>query len=286
VFRPYRDRLVLAAHWGSANHPGIARCRERFDDVLARAGKGYAEVGMMTMVDEERDWHGWAQESIAQLQRYKERGRIGAIGMSGHNPATAMHAVRSGLIDVLMFPINMVGHGDEELAALYQACTDQGVGLVAMKVYNGGTLFTASGKPSGITPAHCLAYVLSLPVATTVPGPKNAEEMGATLHYLEASEAEKDYRPVVGNLRERLAGQCVYCHHCLPCPEGIEMGWLIWHVDQTLARSVEELKASYAGFPAKGSTCTACGVCLERCPFGVDIPAKMRRAAELFEAQV
>jgi predicted aldo/keto reductase-like oxidoreductase len=127
--------------------------------------------------------------------------------------------------------------------------------------------------------------VFSLPVSTAVPGPKNAQEWRATLHYLEATDEQKDYRSILGDLHDRLAGQCVYCHHCLPCPEGIEIGWVIWHVDQTPGRDINQVKEWYSGFPVKASACVECGVCVERCPFEVDIVAKMREAVEVFEKQ-
>jgi predicted aldo/keto reductase-like oxidoreductase len=34
---------------------------------------------------------------------------------------------------------------------------------------------------------------------------------------------------------------------------------------------------------AKGSDCSECGVCVERCPFQVDIIGKMKRAVEVLE---
>jgi predicted aldo/keto reductase-like oxidoreductase len=88
---------------------------------------------------------------------------------------------------------------------------------------------------------------------------------------------------VLSNLRDRLAGQCVYCHHCLPCPENIDIGWVIWHVDQVRGRDVAQVREWYAEFPVKASACVECGVCLERCPFDVDIYAKLREAVALFE---
>jgi len=39
----------------------------------------------------------------------------------------------------------------------------------------------------------------------------------------------------------------------------------------------------YASRPVKASACVECEVCLERCPFDVDIIGKMRRAVEVFE---
>jgi predicted aldo/keto reductase-like oxidoreductase len=59
---------------------------------------------------------------------------------------------------------------------------------------------------------------------------------------------------------------------------------VIWYLDQMPARGIEQIKEWYAGFPIKASACAECGVCEERCPFDVEIIAKMREAAAVFEA--
>ncbi len=284
LFRAYRSKLVLAAHWGSGPEYDLDFCRRTFANVLRSVGNDYVDVAMMTMIDDgARKGREWREASLEHLRRYQEQGHVGLIGGSAHDPVLAREAVTSGLLDVLMFPVNMLGYDHPPERELYQACVDHGVSLVAMKPYHGGTLLSLNGQASGITPAQCLHYVFSLPVATAVPGPKNGEEWQATLHYLQASEAEKDFHPVLATMHDRLAGQCVYCHHCLPCPEGIEVGWMMWYVDQAAGQSPEELKPWYDGLPVKASACTECGACLGRCPFGVDIITKMRRAVELFE---
>jgi predicted aldo/keto reductase-like oxidoreductase len=153
-----------------------------------------------------------------------------------------------------------------------------------MKVYHGGTLLSIKGRSTGITPAQCMDYVLSLDqVSTVVPGPKTLAEWQATLGYLTATAAERDFRPVLAGLPERLAGQCVYCHHCLPCPQGIEIGWALWLLDQAWTGLTPELQASYDRFSVKASACNQCGDCLSRCAFGVDILGKLAEAANLFE---
>jgi predicted aldo/keto reductase-like oxidoreductase len=282
LYRKYRDNLVLAAHWGAGERYDLDYCRSTFDRLLSFVGG--VEVAMMTMIDDgARQGRPWREASLEILRRYQEQGRVGLIGGSAHDAAIAREAVGSGLIDVLMFPINLLGHDDEQTRALIQACADHGTGLVAMKPYHGGTLFWANGEPTGITPAHCLHYLFSLPLSTTVPGPKTLAEWQATLRAADASPAERDYRPVLDSLHDRLAGQCVYCHHCLPCPEGIEIGWVIWHVDQARGGDLEQVRESYAGFPVKASACIECGLCLERCPFDVEIMAKLRQAVTLFE---
>jgi predicted aldo/keto reductase-like oxidoreductase len=284
VFRPFRERFVVAAHWGGGADWSVDRSQRAFDNVLAQLGNGYAEVAMITMIDSMEAWTGWATESASRLGRYREQGRVGHIGLSGHVESVAIAAVRSGLIDVLMFPVNLVGHDEEENRAVRRACAEEKVGLVAMKPYHGGTLLLAKGQPSGITPSQCLAYVLDQEVATTVPGPRTVAEMQATLGYLEASVEERAYGAVVEGLHEILAGQCVYCHHCLPCPLEIPVGWIMWQVDYARHGLSDDLKGWYNSHPAKASACTECGDCLARCPFDVDIYAQLRKAVELFEA--
>ena len=290
VLRLYRDKLVLAAHWGGGPRYDMDYCRRTFANILSCVGNYYVEVAMLTMVDTERKWNVWAQAAMEHLLRYKERGHIGAIAMSTHRAPMALKAVNSGLIDALLFPLNLTSHVVEPEIALCQACADQGIGLVAMKPYRGGTLFVADGEPSGITPAQCLHYVLSLPVSTTVPGVKNVEELRAALHYWEATDEEKNYGPVLTDVHRYLEGRCTSCNHCLPCPQEIDIAqvmglvfWAQWALEEDNDEK-EEILTAYAALQAKASECVECGDCMERCPFEVGIIAKMRTAAEVFES--
>ncbi len=278
VWMEHRKRFVAAIHWGG-DLAQMEPCRQHFDGMLSRLCGGYAEVGIVTMVDTEVKWRGYAQEALERLRRYQEQGRIGAVGVSSHYTAMALKMVQSGLVDVLMVQVNLFRHHDENLA-LYRACADRGVGLVAMKPYAGGQVFI---KTPPIGPAQCLAYVLSQPVSTVAAGVKNAEEMAAALHYWEASEEERNYHAALDHIRDYLVGDCIYCNHCLPCPQGINVGSIIQMADTAQYFPQEEIRAEYAAVEAKASACVECGECLERCPFGVDVMAKMRAAVGLFE---
>jgi hypothetical protein len=176
AIRRHRERLVLALHWGFVYHEPVDHCQSSFDQALDRLGNGCAEVAMLTMVDTESLWENWAMQGIEQLDRYQRDGRVGFIGLSNHNADVALMAVESGLIDVLMFPVNLYQHDqDQKRTALLETCTEHQVGIVAMKPYYGGRLLGTEGRPTGITPAQCLHYALSQPVSTAVPGVRNVE---------------------------------------------------------------------------------------------------------------
>jgi predicted aldo/keto reductase-like oxidoreductase len=49
---------------------------------------------------------------------------------------------------------------------------------------------------------------------------------------------------------------------------------------------LDEIMAEYASIPARASACTECGECMERCPFDVDVVAKMRTAVDFFERRI
>jgi predicted aldo/keto reductase-like oxidoreductase len=283
VIAPIRERLSLAVGWRFALLQDMDKARRDFEDQLALVGNGYAEVAMIRVVDFEEQWTGWVQESLEELSHFKAQRRVGHIGLSGHFPAVARMAVESGLIDVVMYEISLVSHGNAEVDALCEACVDNDVGLVAMKPYHGGTLLNCDGQPTSITPVQCLAYTLCQPVATTVPGAKDVEELRATLHTLESTEAEKDWQAAIPLMHQDLAGRCVQCNHCLPCPADVDIGQTILLVGFAAWALSDELRAWYDSLPTRASACTECGICMDRCPFDVDIVAKMRDAVEIFE---
>jgi uncharacterized protein len=287
--RRHRERLVLTLHWGFVYHEPADRCQLCLDQALKCLGNGYAEIAMITMVDTEPLWRNWAMQGIKRLEQYRRDGRVGFIGLSSHNVDVARMAVESGLIDVLMFPVNLYQHyGDQKRIEFLQTCAEHQVGVVAMKPYYGGRLVTTGGRPTGITPAQCLHYVLSQPVATAVPGARNADQMRQTLGYLEASNEERQFGPLYDELTERLRGQCVGCLHCLPCPQEIDIPGVIENLEYVefysgSPWSEQFNREYYARRSPKASDCIECAVCLERCPFGVDVIGKMRRAVEVFE---
>jgi predicted aldo/keto reductase-like oxidoreductase len=287
ALQTHREKLVLAAHWGwgpghNGDIDGAQRC---FDQVLARTGNGYAEVAIISTIDTEEQWDDWGRRAGERLGQYKKQGRVGHIGMSGHFVSTALKAVHGGLIDVLMYGINLTEHGNAEIDALLRACVKHDVGAVAMKPYYGGALLNYNGRPTSITPAQCLAYTLSRAVATAVAGVKNAKELCATLHYLAADEGEKDWGVAVPLMHEGLAGHCVRCGHCLPCPVDIDIGATILFAGFAQWEGVTDgLRAWYGTLPVRASECIECGDCIERCPFGVDVIAKMRELVSLYEA--
>lgn len=303
ALRPHRDKwrvqIHLGAEGGDGGAPDLARSMETLDWLLGELG-GYAEVVTLMMMDWDRLWDGWAQEALALLQPYKASGRIGYIGIAGHHAAVVRRAIESGKVDVLMYPINLASHAVEGNAALYAACREHNVGLVAMKPYAGGMFFLAGqsvflhwvqaggqalqvDKLEQITPPRCLEYVLQQPVSTIVPGVKSVAELQEALAYYDTPVAERDYAQIIQHIHHFTMGQCVYCNHCLPCAVNINIGETLRLLDEAINGVTPELQARYDALTVAASDCIACYECHERCPYEVDVVSKMKEAAALYE---
>jgi predicted aldo/keto reductase-like oxidoreductase len=314
-----RYQVMIAGHLGSAFGDGqYYRTRDLdisesfFHDLLNRLQTDYIDVLMLHYVDEpdEYDVIFKSGEFLKLAQRLKGEGKARFIGMSSHRMPSSLKAVKSGYIDVLMYPVNPVFDTlsgslsleetlDEkwsdqsqkpqtklkiERRELYQACAAYDVGIIAMKPYAAGRLFNPSNA-SGIvlTPVQCLHYALSQPgVCTVVPGCKDVGEMKAAIAYLDASDEERDYSLINASSFWKLQGSCMYCNHCLPCPVGIDIGTITRLADIANYKTSSIITSQYESLATLASECTQCGVCMERCPFDVDVTSNMINAAEVF----
>ncbi len=286
-----RDRLVLAGHLGCAETDGqyrrsrdIEENRRLFHDLLTRLQTDHVDILVLQNVDPGDDYEqlvvpGGLLDLARSLQR---EGKARYLGLSCHDAALARQAVESGQLDVLMYPVNPAAATEPGAAELFEACMRRGVGLVAMKPFGGGELLQPQ-NPNRATPVQCLAYTLSrVGVSTAVPGVQSVAELRAALAYLEATPAEKDFQALVAGAGAA-TGSCVYCNHCLPCPSGIDIGRTTRLLVTAGYGLTAGLRAEYAALPALASECSECGICAERCPFGVDVIENMRQAARLLE---
>ena len=311
AFRGLRERVLLAAHLGSTDKGGqyyktrtVKRCQTSFLDVLRRLDTEYVDVLFLHNFNALNDWDRASRSGFLDLaQRLRQQGKTRFLGISGHYHELFEMAVESGLVDLIMLPVNLFNHAMPGRGDLLDLCARQKVGVVAMKPYGGGRLLNKRGSlrvpkyqtsgeafqvriASEVTPAQCLSYVLAQRgVSVALAGVKNREELAAAIHTLEASEAERDFSGLLADFGRYVEGECTYCNHCLPCPVVIDIGQINRMLDLAELGLTASLQAAYATLPVKASACTECGACTMRCPFGVDVVARMWEAVRVFEGE-
>ena len=170
--RGRRGKFVLQAHlctvWQEGQYKRtreIGEVKASFEDLLKRLATDYIDIGMIHYVDSLEDWEAVAGGPVMEYAReLQAQGKIRYIGLSSHNPAAAMQAVQSGLIDVLMFSVNpcydlqpanedcyalwdgknydrQLVNMDPEREALYETCSRLGVAITVMKAFAGRKSF-------------------------------------------------------------------------------------------------------------------------------------------------
>lgn len=317
--RGRRGKFVLQAHlctvWQEGQYKRtreIGEVKASFEDLLTRLATDYIDIGMIHYVDSLEDWEAVAGGPVmAYAREMQAQGKIRYIGLSSHNPAAAMQAVQSGLIDVLMFSVNpcydlqpanedcyalwdgknydrQLVNMDPEREALYETCSRLGVAITVMKAFGCGDLLDEELSPAGkaLTVNQCLHYALTRPgVAAVMSGAHTVDELEKCLEYTTAADVEKDYAAAFAALPKiSWEGHCMYCGHCAPCPQGIDVAAVTKFLNLTKAQNSvpETVREHYAALRHHAGECVKCGACEKRCPFKVTVIQNMQEAVKVF----
>ncbi len=316
-----RDRMYIQGHfrsiwkdgqYGRTMDPAVVKIH--FEDLLRRMQTDYIDIGMIHMIDNVREYEAIFNGPIMEYaQELKQKGIIRTLGVSCHNPVQALSAVKTGLVDVLMFSINPAYDVLNENAErprslsnrffdsveqisgintvreeLYRYCACNGIGLTVMKSLAGGALLSADTSPFGqaMTVQQCMHYALSRPgVSSVLVGMETPAHVEDCLRYETMTEQEKDYSFIFSaEPRFSMEGRCMYCNHCLPCASQINIAQLSKYLDLALVSGTPSptLQAHYEALDHYASECLQCGQCETQCPFHVPIMTRMEQAQKLF----
>ena len=319
ALRGRREKFIAQSHicsvWQNGQYKRTRKISEviaGFEESLKQLQTNYIDVGMIHYCDALDDWRTIETGGVLDYAReLKAAGKIHHIGLSSHNPQVALKAVESGAIEVLMFSVNPcydlmpasedvnelwneanyeahLTNMDKDRQRLYETCQRLGVGITVMKCFGGGDLLDAELSPAGValTANQCIHYALSRPgVAVVLAGAHSVEQLKQSIAYEDASAEEKDYALTFASFPKiSWQGHCVYCSHCAPCVKKIDIAYVTKFLHLTEAQSSvpETVREHYAALNHHAGECIQCGVCETRCPFGVNIRANMKRAAQVF----
>ena len=321
ALRGRRDQMAIQGHfraiWKNGQYGRTLDAGETelfFTDLLERLETNYIDIGMLHMVDNDKDLEAIQEGGILEYAlQLKEKGVIKKLGMSSRNSETALKAVKAGLLDGLMLSVSpaydlipaeetsiqltketlLAGARsgmDPVRAALYRECEMRGVAITTMKTFGAGLLLDARSSPFGVSMSiyQCIHYALTRPaVASAMLGMQTAQEVMCAAGYDKASAQEKDYTKILTlSPAFSAAGQCVYCNHCLPCPAGLNIGQINKYLDLAEMGGVSPtLQGHYDSLPHQASECLHCATCEKSCPFGVKIVRRMKRAVAVFETK-
>ncbi|MCL1790659.1 MAG: aldo/keto reductase [Peptococcaceae bacterium] len=229
------------------------------------------------------------------LKQKQEEGVIRRLGFSYHGGTELLgRLVERYPFDFAQLQINYVDWDLQNAGHHYEIVTAKGIPVIVMEPVRGGALATLTesareifrAADAGASPASwALRYCASLPnVFCILSGMTTLEQLKdnvATLSgFKPLSEAEYDVinRALVAY---RSAGvvPCTACGYCMDCPSGVDIPrvfglfneWRATGNNTEYSIGVEQL-----GEEKNAGRCTACGVCVDLCPQGINIPEWMQ----------
>ena len=288
VLKRDRARCVVAT---KTRATGAEDARRRVEEDLRALDTDYIDVFMLRCYTHEMLQAylapGGAFDGLLQAQ---QAGQIRFIGLSNHgDPGVLVAGIETGLVDVVLFPLNIVRR--EALETLIPVAQAHDVGLVVMKPLSVGKIPAEIG----------LRWLANQPIHTMVPGMSSLEHLALDVAAVEQEPLalSPSERAEVARCRRELDRRtCRICQGVCQavCDQGMQIDWMIHHdvlyehyrnlgleafLDASLTSWVKgSVEAHFARRLAAVQACTRCGLCEERCPHQVPILDMLERMLE------
>lgn len=226
AIEPYRQDIVLQTHIGTGEKGkkpqrdrDFDRNKKFFGRTLSLFKTDYVDILNVQFVKEKEYNHLTNKKGLLTLaNQFKKEGKVRFIGLSTHNATIGLKAIEDKLVDIIMFPINMINHNLEYRSELLSSIKKSNIGLIGIKPFAGGkllennhTVYIAKYQtgglsmrkkiPKNISIYNCIHYCLNQEgVSTIIPGVHKKEELDEILQYFDVPNDEKEYSTVIKEL--------------------------------------------------------------------------------------
>ncbi|HEY3277079.1 MAG TPA: aldo/keto reductase [Syntrophorhabdaceae bacterium] len=279
-----RDKVFLAtkAAWISPEH-----ITADVETSLKKLRTDYIDVIQLHNVDSNSKARALARETREVLKGLRAQGKVRYVGLTTHtNQADVLNAMAADpekFYDTVAVGYNFKSPPGIKEAIARAALT--GVGVIAMKTQAGGYKTEALGPLSPHQAALKWA-LLDQNVTAAIPGMKDMAMVEEDTAVMGMKFTASDARILT---RYSHAVEGIYCRLCADCEATCPGHVAISTVNRSLMYlegygSAELARSTYKeiGKEASPSVCIGCAVCKARCVHGLNIRAKMEKAATCF----
>lgn len=205
-----------------------------------------------------------AYQGALQAQR---EGKIKHIGVSAHIKEMAQMLIETEKFATLQFPFNAVE--DQGMEVFKRAC-ELDMGVIAMKPLGGGIL--------GEVADSAIRFIVQSGLVTVaIPGMNTPEQVRENTAAAKAGPLTKEESAELKKITDEIGQDfCRRCGYCLPCSKGIDIpGVMVFEGYIKRYGLSEWAKGRYETSAVKASACVGCGACMQRCPYGLNIPERI-----------
>lgn len=265
-----------------------------FAEQLRRCNVDYFDFYLIHSLN--RDYYRISREMriYENLREKKEQGLIRHLGFSFHDTTDLLRTIVSAHDwDFAQIQLNYVDWERTKAGEQYAILTEKKIPVIVMEPVLGGVLaepgpqaeaLFADADPEASAASWAIRYAASLPgVLTVLSGMSALDQVEDNLKTM------RNFRPVSDKERAiileaatayRKSGTipCTACGYCMECPAGVDIPRLFSIYNHyCMRKNPVAFNNSYRTLKEgqEAHNCIACGECLERCPQGIDIPARM-----------
>jgi uncharacterized protein len=209
------------------------------------------------------------------FEKAQKAGKIRHIGVTSHQMDVAKALVQTGRFETMMFPFNFIT--SEPADELLPLCREHNVGFIVMKPLAGGMLADAT---------VAFKYLLQFKDVVTIPGIEKIHEIEEIAAFYEAPfKLTAADRKKMKQMQDELGPRfCRRCDYCQPCAQGIPISMVMTF--PTFVKRLPPdwyLRSFITEGMGKAASCTECGECEARCPFGLPIREMLKENYDLYE---
>jgi len=227
---------------------------------------------------------------VEELKKAKSEGKVSEIGITVHSSINTMRrAIESGEFATIMVAYNLLDRehvGTEVIPSAHE----HGMGVICMKPLAGGRLadereLTRLKEGEMSLAQLALQFILSNDMVTcAIPGMTKVSELEQNIKV--AKEFRKLSLQEMRELVERVGDVgkdfCRNCGYCLPCPQEISIPDVFRFEGYYTRYGMKEwAREQYAALSVKVEECAECEQCIEKCPYGLEIPRLLKIAARV-----
>jgi uncharacterized protein len=203
--------------------------------------------------------------ALSGLQKAKEQGLIGHIGVTGHNLDVLETIVEDGLFETIMVCFSFLEPAAKE--KVIPKAHEKQIGIIVMKPFSGGVIEA---------PEAALKWVMSFPDTLVLAGVEDKKLIDQNWKAFQGDcvITGEETQTIDRICKEYDKKFCRRCDYCLPCPVQIPIQFVMGARSFIKRMGPAILKTPmFEKMLETASNCTECGECMERCPYDLSIPA-------------